>query len=465
MQNVREPAVAGFFYPGEGSDLLDQVDDYLEQAPAPTQYSRVLIAPHAGYDYSGPFAATAYRALDPGVSRVLILGPTHRVGIDGMALAGAQAHVTPLGLVETDRELTELIEQLPAVITAPVVHAQEHSIEVHLPFLQRVLGDFTVVPLAVGNAAPEDVSRAISTALGLPGTAVIISSDLSHYHPSGLARNLDGETVRQIVSLDGYVGSNQACGAFPVNGLLHFARNNGWAGKTLALGNSSDTAGDEKSVVGYASIAWYPEEASETVLDVARDAIGEAVNGRAPARNQADLSSADPSAEGRYSKSEEFQDQQLENPGASFVTLTLDGRLRGCIGSLRASRALGEDVAGNAVAAAFSDPRFPPVTAGEFPLLDIEVSVLGAPEPLLEGAAPEDTALGLLQPGRHGVVWTGGGGRATFLPQVWEDLPDPGQFIRQLKRKAGVDEDYWGEDVRLQVYTVSSVKGPARPSR
>ena len=443
MQTVREPAVAGFFYPGDRDVLADQVDGYLAGAAVPDKYSRLLIAPHAGYDYSGSFAAEAYRALDPEVHRILILGPTHRVGIAGMALAGADAHATPLGLVETDPELTSLLERLPGVVTSPVVHAQEHSLEVHLPFLQRVLDNFTVVPLAVGNASAKDVARVIEKALDLPGTAVVVSSDLSHYNPVALARELDKRTVAQILNRAEPLSSSDACGVFPVNGLMHFANDRGWEGELLSLGNSADTAGDDRSVVGYASIAWYPQADGDGLLGVARKVLGDALDVQVPETGSA--------AEGD------------DSPGASFVTLSMNGQLRGCIGSLQPVRGLVDDVAANAKAAAFGDPRFPPLTPGELPSVDIQVSVLSSPEYLVDGPAEEEPLLAMLKPGVHGVVWTGGGGHATFLPQVWGQLPEPAEFLRQLKRKAGVPEDYWGQDVRLQVYTVASTKGPALP--
>ena len=148
MEITRQPAVAGLFYPAEPTELAAQVDALLDEAMPAAEYSRAIIAPHAGYVYSGPTAAHAYRALDPKTKRVLILGPTHRVGIEGMALTGADLHRTPLGVVPSDIEITDALEELPDVIVAPVVHAQEHSLEVHLPFLQRYLdGPFTVVPV------------------------------------------------------------------------------------------------------------------------------------------------------------------------------------------------------------------------------------------------------------------------------------------------------------------------------
>ncbi len=443
METVRKPAVAGLFYPAVSAELAASVDAFLDEAPASRPFTRLVIAPHAGHRYSGRFAAPAYKALSRDTKKVVILGPTHRVGIEGMALAGAQWHETPLGKIKTDTELTNMLEELDEVITAPLVHSQEHSIEVHLPFLQRHLDDFTVVPVAVGDATPQAVSQLISRVWQDPDAAILVSSDLSHYLHDSEARIQDEETLRQISSLRWPVRPDQACGARPISGLLHFAEQRGLRAAVLASGNSSDTAGDRSRVVGYASVAYYDDGLPETLLQIARDAIG--IGGQGATTAEAQMTSG----------------AALMAHGASFVTLTIDGQLRGCIGSLRPIRPLGEDVAYNAKAAAFRDPRFPPLTVGELDFLEIGISLLQPPRSLFTGPVQEAEAIAALRPFEHGVVWRSPGHRATFLPHVWAELPEPTQFLTQLKRKAGVPEDYWGEDVALETYTVQEIKGPA----
>lgn len=262
MQVTRPPAVAGSFYPGRARHLSTTVDDLLQTArteprdPAPAP--KALIVPHAGYLYSGPTAARGYVRLDPiahRIRRVVLLGPVHRVPIHGLALPDADALATPLGEVPLDTDLSAL-DGLPQVGVHEAAHRHEHSLEVHLPFLQRLLTDFTVVPLLVGNAAPDQVAEVIEALWGGPETVIVVSSDLSHYHPYEVARRLDTATIDEVLRLGGPLVSAQACGAAPANGLLHLARHRHLVSHLVDLCNSGDTAGDRAGVVGYASVAF-----------------------------------------------------------------------------------------------------------------------------------------------------------------------------------------------------------------
>lgn len=262
---LRSPAVAGMFYPGNPSVLRATVDELLAgvSASCPRQ-PKALIVPHAGYIYSGSTAAAAYAALAPWaatIRRVVLLGPTHRVAVDGLALPESEAFATPLGTVPIDAEAVAAVADLPQVVMSERVHAPEHSLEVHLPFLQRVLGEFTVVPLAVGNASPEAVAEVLERLWGGPETLIVVSSDLSHYLPYAKAQEVDGNTCRHILQLDTHIHPEQACGAYPVNGLLLTARRRGLHPQLLACCNSGDTAGDRQRVVGYAAFAFNEEVA------------------------------------------------------------------------------------------------------------------------------------------------------------------------------------------------------------
>ncbi|HZF55713.1 MAG TPA: AmmeMemoRadiSam system protein B [Polyangiaceae bacterium] len=253
---VRRAAVAGSFYPADPQELRAAVQGYLEkaegrEAPAP----KAIIAPHAGYIYSGPVAATAYKGIWSArgqIKRVVLLGPAHRVGFQGLALSSADRFATPLGDIPVDLEALRLITGSPGVLLLDEAHAREHSLEVHLPFLQEVVGDFTLVPVAVGEASPEDVARVIDALWGGPETLVVVSSDLSHYYNYATARELDRETSRAIVAMrPEEIGYEQACGRRPVNGLLVTARRRGLRAEVLDLRSSGDTAGDRAEVVGY----------------------------------------------------------------------------------------------------------------------------------------------------------------------------------------------------------------------
>jgi AmmeMemoRadiSam system protein B len=220
---------------------------------------KALIVPHAGYVYSGPTAARAYARLAAGrttIRRVVLLGPVHRVPVRGLALPGADSFATPLGTIALDQMAIAAIQTLRQVVVSPAAHALEHSLEVQLPFLQSVLDDFKLVPLAVGDATPEEVAQVLEALWGGPETLIVISSDLSHFLPHPAAQKVDRVTVQHILALDSCLTHEQACGGTPINGLLLAARRHHLQPQLLALCNSGDTAGDKGRVVGYASLAF-----------------------------------------------------------------------------------------------------------------------------------------------------------------------------------------------------------------
>lgn len=435
MTSIRPPAVAGMFYPRSASELEAEVDALLAEAtPAPLS-SRLVISPHAGYIYSGALAAQAIACLPKSTRRVLILGPTHRVGIAAMALAGADGHATPLGVIPTDVELTDKIAKLPQVVSAPVVQQEEHSLEVQLPFLQRHLDPgFTVVPLAVGQVDAAAVAAVIECAWEQADTAIVVSSDLSHYLPYQQARHVDGQTLHQLLTLRGGLVGEQACGAYPVSGAMAFARQHHLAPRLIAACNSGDTAGDHSRVVGYGALAFTRASLLPTI---AYNAIATKL--------------------GRPTRELFETNEDLDAPGATFVTLTKAGQLRGCIGALSAHRPLGSDVAENARSAAFSDPRFPPLDAAELGDIDLEVSVLSAPTPLAgtPGLSFDEVA-SALRPGVDGVIIADRQRRATFLPQVWDQLPEAADFLHHLLVKGGWGADGWHTGINVETYHVTA---------
>jgi len=263
INTVRPPAVAGMFYPGHPATLAATVDQLIAEAEAPAlAQPKALIVPHAGYIYSGSTAALAYAALAPWrslIRRVILLGPTHRVAVDGIAVPQATAFATPLGSIPLDGPAIALLADLPQIVFSDHAHAQEHSLEVHLPFLQRVLDAFTLVPLAVGHASPQAVAAVLDRLWGGPETLIVISSDLSHFLPYAAANQVDRETCQHILQLDAHIRPEQACGAYPVNGLLLAARQRGLAPQLIHRCNSGDTAGDKQRVVGYAAFAFTEE--------------------------------------------------------------------------------------------------------------------------------------------------------------------------------------------------------------
>jgi AmmeMemoRadiSam system protein B len=262
---VRPPAVAGTFYPESRADLAETVTRLLATARAaapegPRRAPKAVIAPHAGYIYSGPIAATAFTAFSSiaaAIRKVVLLGPAHRVPVRGLALPEAKGFATPLGVVELDPEMAWAASRLPQVRLQPEAHAPEHSLEVELPFLQVLLGEFTILPLVVGEASGEEVAEVLEQVWGDEETAVVISSDLSHYLPYDTARQVDRATADAILRLEGPIDPRRACGAYPINGLLVAARRRGLVPELLDLRNSGDTAGDRRQVVGYGAFAFH----------------------------------------------------------------------------------------------------------------------------------------------------------------------------------------------------------------
>jgi AmmeMemoRadiSam system protein B len=262
MSTVRHPAVAGAFYPADPAALHAEIQSFLADADTPLEPPpKAVIVPHAGYVYSGPVAATAYARLRPlagRVRRVVLLGPAHRVPFAGIAAPEAEWFETPLGRVHVDQAAIDTLADLPFVGRSDLPHAPEHSLEVQLPFLQEVLGDFELVPLVVGQATPEQVAAVLDRLWGGDETLIVVSSDLSHYLPYEQARRIDAVTSEAIAQMrDDAIDHEQACGATPVRGLLQAARRRGLRAEIVDLRNSGDTAGPRDQVVGYGAYVFH----------------------------------------------------------------------------------------------------------------------------------------------------------------------------------------------------------------
>jgi hypothetical protein len=376
--------------------------------------------------------------------------------VRGLAAPSTACFRTPLGDVPIDRAALESVLSLPQVHVMDEAHALEHSLEVHLPFLQVVLGSFSLVPFSVGNASAEEVAEVLERLWGGPETLVVVSSDLSHYLDYERAKRLDEETTRAIETLQPEaLGEESACGRVPIRGLLEVARRRGLVCRTVDLRNSGDTQGRRDRVVGYGSYFFLeadaaarttPEDAASAeralrdrvVLEVARRAVDQGVRTGKPFI-------VDPAA---------FP-PALREWRAAFVTLEKHGQLRGCIGDLEATRPLVVSVADVAFKAALQDRRFQPVTPDELSELHIHASIL---TPLQRfPVESEAELLAKLRPGVDGLLLRDGAARATFLPQVWESLSDPRDFVTHLKRKAGWPDHYWSPTLQVFRYEAESV--------
>lgn len=477
---IRPAAVAGAFYPERAGDLQAMLarcwdDARITVGPVP----KAIIAPHAGYVYSGAVAASAYARIKPAhqrIKRVVLLGPCHRVAVNGLALSGADAFETPLGPVEIDKDAAALISDLPQVQVFDATHAQEHSLEVHLPFLMSVIDDFKLLPLVVGQATPDQVAQVLERLWGGPETLIVVSSDLSHYLDYDKARAIDRRTCRAIENLDpAAIERDGACGRFPVGGLLKLAKAKGMAVETVDLRNSGDTAGPRDRVVGYGSWLFTEGSGSRSAANDGESETGdtdfagetkallerhgEKLIRLAAASIERGLRAGQPAMPDLASAPAD-----LARPGACFVTLKKHGQLRGCIGSPEAHRPLITDVAANGYAAAFRDPRFPNLSQEELPEVTLSISVLSPQAPMT--IKDEADLLAQLRPGVDGLVIEDGGKRALFLPSVWEQLPDKRAFLQHLKRKAGLAADHWSPGFRARRFVAEEASsGDLPPSR
>jgi len=472
---VRAPAVAGLFYPADATVLSKTIDGLLAAAPA-HQIPRLkgLVCPHAGYPYSGPTAAIAYKLLaGRDVHTVVILGPSHYALFQGASVANTDAYQTPLGTIPLSALAPQLAKTSPFVlepqcpVQRPAWWAQsskpapaagqdtpdtwEHSIEVQIPFLQKTLTNFTILPVVLGNVDPDQVGRVLAGVID-DQTIVVASSDLSHYHPYDQAKELDNRCVKAVCDLNLDDMKNQeACGKLPILALMRLARDKGWKTQLLDYRNSGDTAGDKSAVVGYSAIAFY-EPAPQAMepkdrkflLDLARRTLTAVAANSAPPSTGVSAGDLSP---------------RLTEAKGCFVTLTEQGVLRGCIGNILPQGALYQAIVDNTRNAAMRDPRFPPVRPGEVKGIKIEISVLTEPQPLSFNS-PEDL-LNKLKSGQDGVVLQIASNRATFLPQVWEKLPDKVQFLNELAQKAGCAPGDWrGKNVSVSIYHVEAFEEP-----
>jgi hypothetical protein len=255
---ARPAAVAGLFYPADTAALLRTVSALLAAAPAGEEGAKAIIAPHAGYQYSGPTAAHAYRLLErrrAQIHRVILLGPAHRVYLQGMGLPSVDVFTTPLGDVPLDKTGIRQALEMPGTQISDEAHAEEHSLEVHLPFLQAVLDEFEFVPIVVGDCPAPEVQALLEALWGGDETLVVVSSDLSHFHSWADAREIDANTTARIEAREATLRGDEACGAHAVNGLMLAAKAHHLEVRTLDVTNSGDTAGDKHRVVGYGAYA------------------------------------------------------------------------------------------------------------------------------------------------------------------------------------------------------------------
>lgn len=440
---IRKPAVAGQFYPADSATLRHDVDRYIAGGSTLPVAPRIIISPHAGYVFSGPVAGKGYAAIDKNTKTVILLGPPHHVAVRGIAVPEAAWFETPLGKVEVDRERLQKLLKNPIAYKDDRAHAPEHSLEVQIPFLQVRLVSFKIVPLLVHDVDPQKAADIIFPLID-EHTLVVASSDFSHYLDQQSARRTDDASIASIIEGRGEEPID-ACGEMPVRVAMALATTMGLSPELLDKRTSFETApqyGPGDRVVGYASIVFLPSgrgkpaaapqkreekglppEVKSFLLTLARQALEASVKGAKPPQPK------------------DIPAITRENRGC-FVTLTVGGELRGCIGYIEPIKPLYEAVIDNAESAALADPRFPRVTPQELSSIKVEVSVLTKPEPLKYKDAQD--LLDKLEPGVDGIILQSGSRQSTYLPQVWEHFAgDKVRFLESLSMKGGMPADAW----------------------
>jgi MEMO1 family protein len=445
------------FYPAAPDALNALIADARKRArPDGGVAPKVVIAPHAGLVYSGAVAATAFgpwaRRVEP-PRRIVILGPAHRVAFSGIAVHPASKWRTPLGEIPVAAVTHAELAQAPGIIVDPRPFAGEHSLEMHLIMLQAMLpAPFEIVPVLVGHADPGSVAEALRRVWGGPETVVAISSDLSHFLDQRSAQSIDSDTARRIETLDAAaLDGRRACGFLPIRAALEIAAERDMRVSGLHLATSADAGADASRVVGYGAFA-LEYAASARLADADRErllsACMSALRVATLTGDKAPLPTLDAVS------------PALSAWRATFVTLTENERLRGCIGSLDPRRTLIEDAVANTAQAAFADPRFTPLKESELTGLRLDVSILSHPRPIPAGSESELAAA--LEPDRDGLILSAGKRRALFLPSVWRHLPDAQAFVRHLMAKAGFESNRWPEGLEARRFRVESFGAPWR---
>lgn len=432
--NIRKPAVAGTFYPDDSKILKNEIGLYLDNAVAFIENSPMVIVPHAGYVFSAPVAASSYKSLKKDISKVILIGPSHYKFFKGLSVPVENAYETPLGIVPVDIESVEKLKSKSFVNSYDDAHDKEHCLEVQIPFLQTIYKVFSIVPIIASKVEDYYAIAKIVLELTDEKTVIVISSDLSHYMDNDNAKKEDRETINNILA-GGIEDNLDACGAEPIKIAMAIAEIMDYKAKLLDMRNSFETApryGSKDRVVGYAAIAYlsdlnnkddlFTENEKNILLKIARESLTASVK-----QESYSLPSID--------------SDKLNEVTGCFVTLRKGKSLRGCIGYIEGVSPLYKAIADNAVNAALKDYRFPPVEEKELPEISIEISVLTKPK--VFSYNDEDDLLNQITIGVDGIILDYQGHRSTFLPQVWDEIPDKVMFLEHLSRKAGLGIDDW----------------------
>ena len=432
MEKVKQPSVAGTFYTTDAADLKKQIDTFKENSK--NQYTvsaRAVIVPHAGLVYSGRLAFEGISMLDKNIENVFIFAPAHRAGFEGLALSSFDGWNTPFGDIEINQGINKELEEKFEAKFYDAALEKEHAIEIQIPLIQQLFENVKIIPVLIGMEKPETIEKIIETYYPDTRNGFIISSDLSHFLKDEQAKKLDSITAQMIEA--GNIANfspRQACGMTGILGLTRFANQKNYSLIRIDMTNSSSVSGDKTSVVGYGCWFLYEGEKNHFLKEHYSDLIKQLCRLSIKSRLE------------KFNEKINYP-QVLDEAGACFVTLETNGQLRGCIGSIIAHKTLIEDLLTNAQHAAFSDPRFKPLTKEEFEKTDIAVSVLSEPKPLAFNG--EEDLLEKIVPFKDGIIIKDGNHQAVYLPSVWEQLPDKKEFLNSLKIKAGLAPEHFSK--------------------
>lgn len=450
-ETVRRTAVAGphSFYPSDPVEVKKKIEKYLSAGKSLAESPKIIVSPHAGYRFSGPVAGIGFATIDKNAKRVILIGPSHRKYFNGISIPDVDAYETPLGNIPLDKKTIAKLRSNAMVHAHADAHSQEHCLEVQLPFLKIVLSDFKIIPIIVGDIKNHKEVSDLLFPLIDDKTLVVISSDFSHYQSHEEAKRTDARSIETIMksNLEGFL---DACGENPLRIAMHLAGKMNLEPKLLDVRNSFETAKlDHSQVVGYASIVYLSKtngssdekankqvssdlskEEKDFMLKLARDALNKAVRGEKPPSPK-DIPAA------------------AQTISGCFVTLTKKGNLRGCIGYIEGIKPLYQAIIDNAKNSALGDPRFPNVSPDELKSLKVEVSVLTKPVSI-DYTDIEDL-LSKIEVGIDGIILRKGHRQSTYLPQVWDQLPDKVEFLEHLAMKAGLDRNDW-KDAEYKKY-------------
>ncbi len=439
-EQIRKPVFAGTWYPSEETELNALIEEYLNNSEQLEINGKIkaIIVPHAGYVYSGQIAATAFKQLKENYKNVFLIGPSHRYPLEGISISNFKYYSTPLGKIKVSKKAREMLNE-KEISNIEKAHEQEHSLEIELPFLQKSLKDFEIIPILVGKTDIDKFAEILKKYYS-KDDLILVSVDLSHYHEYLEAIQIDSNSLNKILTLNEQeILYSKIDAPWAVSSILKIAKENSWKPYLISYANSGDITGEKESVVGYSSIIFveeFSEEEKEFLLNL-----------------------AEKSAEKYLKKGEKIEislkkvPENLRKERGCFVTFKKDGKLRGCIGHIFARKPLYECVIENSINAAVNDIRFNPISYEELKESSLEISVLSSLE-LLEYENSEEL-LNKLKAFEHGVVLKRGNFQSTYLPVVWKQIPDKVLFLNNLCLKAGIEKECW-KDSKTEIYVYTA---------